>query len=225
MRALLFFSLFSVSLSSAKGQQLGFSGGYCYNDLYNSNDYSQTSLEYEDGNGYSLSLNLDNIKLVDKMWADTFRFSFALNFSYYDGSIQSSSIGGAGGHFIEGDFEKSVLGLRIYLLNFRFLKEFNLGVGLESNYMISSSTTGTEMSWLMGSGTSYNLEDLSSKIFSDFQMGLVGRMSYNFPVRNNWYVVPEYNFYLGFCGEYDHFDKQVHSIRHYFMLGVAYRFK
>ncbi len=176
--------------------------------------------DYETGSGYSFNINLDNVYL------DTFLFKFSLNFTKYDGGIMTTDGGLGGNSTTKADVEKHVLGISIFPINIKIFKELRLNFGGEFSYLINSDVTGTKSSWNMASGgKNIDLADESVDIFKEFNFGIISRIGYNFKVFKLWYLVPEYNFYLGLTNDFDNIESNVSSIRHYFMLGVVNRIK
>jgi hypothetical protein len=138
-----------------------------------------------------------------------------------------TSDGGLGGSSTtNAEVEKYALGLSIFPINIRILKELRLNFGGEFSYLINSDVIGTKSSWNMSSGgKKVDLADGSVDIFKEFNFGIISRLEYNYKVYNHWYLTPEYNFYLGFTNEFDNIESNVYSFRHYFMLGIVNRIK
>ena len=213
-----FFVLYSLLCCS---QQIGFSGGYCQNHFHDFHkDEGHLMTDYEEGSGYSFNINLDNVHL------DTLLFRFSFNFTKYDGSIMTTDGGLGGSSTTNADVEKYALGLSIFPINIKIFKELRLNFGGEFSYLVNSKVHGTKSAWNMASGgNNIDLEDGSVDIFKEFNFGIISRLGYNIKLLKYWYIVPEYNFYLGLTNEFDNIESNVSSFRHYFMLGVVNRNK
>lgn len=183
-------------------------------------DSPHTATEYENGSGYRFNIILDNIYL------DTLLFRFSLNFTKYDGSFKARDGGLGGSGTIKADVDKCVLGLTIFPINIKVFKELRINIGGEFSYLINSEITGSKSSWNMASGGNYSdLASDSVDIINEFNFGILHRIGYNFKVYKQWYLVPEYNFYLGLTREFDDIGPNVYAFRHYFMVGVVNRIK
>ena len=77
----------------------------------------------------------------------------------------------------------------------------------------------------MGGGDNINLDNDSVDICKEFNFGILSRLGYSIKLHDQWYVVPEYNFYWGLTNEFANIETGVKSFRHYLMLGVVKRFK
>ena len=221
MKTFLISILFVLYPLLSSGQQIGLSGGYCQNHFHDfRKDEGHMITDYEEGPGYSFNINLDNVYL------DTFLIRFSLNFTKYLGSIRTTDGGLGGGSTTKAAVEKYALGLSIFPINIKIYKELRLNFGGEFSYLVNSKVNGTQSSWNISSGgNNVDLDDGSVDIFKEFNFGILSRLGYNIKLFKHWFLIPEYNFYLGLTNEFDDIESNVYSFRHYFMLGVANRIK
>ena len=222
MKIVFILPLLLITTIQLYSQDIGISGGYCMNHFFDLNkdvspDYST---EYENGSGYRCNIILDNIYL------DTLLFRFSLNFTKYDGSFRQRDGGLAGSSTTKAYINKYLLGLTIYPINIKIFNDLRINIGGEFSYLVKSDIKGSISSWNMSSGSNYiDLENDSIDIIKEFHFGIVSRIGYNFKLYKEWYLVPEYNFYLGLSKEFDNIDSGVFAFRNFFMLGVITRLK
>lgn len=219
MKAFLLSCVFSLKLLMASGQQIGFSGGYCTNQFYNFiEEGGHTLALYQDGTGYRFNINLDNIRL------DTIALRVSVHFEKFTGALMTSDGGQGGSSTTKAEIEKSVIGISLFPINIRIFKELKLSLGGELSYVVGSEVTGSRTITSITAPWSYsNLHDNQADFFKTFTFGIIGRVAYNFKLYQNYYLVPEYNFYLGLTREFDDTEIYTYSRRHLYMLGIAKR--
>jgi len=219
MKAFLLSCVFSLKLLLASGQQVGFSGGYFTNQFYNFiEEGGHTSALYQDGTGYRFNINLDNIRL------DTIALRVSIHFEKFTGALMTSDGGQGGSSTTKAEIEKSVLGISLFPINIRIFKELKLSVGGELSYLVGSEVTGSKKITSISAPGSYtNLHDNQTAFFKAFTFGVIGRVAYNVKLYQNYYLVPEYNFYLGLTREFEDTEIYTYSYRNLFMLGIAKR--
>ena len=222
MKILFILPLLLIITIQLHSQEIGISGGYCMNHFFDlqKEDSPHIATEYENGSGYRFNI------ILDKIYLDTLLFRFSLNFTKYDGSFMAREGGLGGSSTTEAYINKYLLGLAIYPINIKIFKELRINIGGEFSYLVKSDIKGSRSSWNMSSGSNYiDLESDSIDIFKEFHFGIVNRIGYNFKLFKQWYLVPEYNFYLGLTREFDDIDPRVFAYRHFFMLGIISRLK
>ncbi len=219
MKAFLLSSVFSLKLLLVSGQQIGFSGGYCTNQFYNFiEEGGHTSALYQDGTGYRFNINIDNIGL------DSIPIRISVHYENFTGGLTTSDGGMGGGSTTRAEIEKSSLGLSLFPINIRIFKELKLSVGGELSYLVGSEVTGSrKITSISAPGSYTNLHDNQTAFFKAFTFGVIGRVAYNFKIYQNYYLVPEYNYYLGLTREFEDTEIYTYSYRHLYMIGIAKR--
>lgn len=78
----------------------------------------------------------------------------------------------------------------------------------------------------MGSQSTYmTIENDSMKINRNVVFGLSAIICYDIRIYNDWYLSPQYKFYLGLTPEFKETEESIHSLRHYFEIGVKRKIK
>jgi hypothetical protein len=221
MQLLFILSFLVLNTFTCIAQHFGYSGGYCLNHFYDLNERSpHSSSEYKSGSGYRFSISLDDIYL------DTLLNRFSLNYSKCHGSFSVTEGGQGGSTTIKGDVDQYFLGFTFLPFNLKVSKKLRISLGGEFNYLVKSDIDGSRSSWNFATGHYYSdLKNDSTDIFRKFNFGIIGRIGYDIKLTKQWYLIPEYNLYLGVAGEFNYQGPSVCSLRHYFMLGFVHRFK
>ncbi len=164
---------------------------------------------------------------ISDLSAGWHKLRLTLSFEKYGGNINVYGGGLGAGSRIVVDMRKSVLALGVYPVNFSVIHRFDINIGIKISGLISESYEGKLYSGSSTgqSDTSYNLHDKYGRLSSSFVIGLEGRLAYNIKLSENYFLVPQYAFYLGLSQEFSDALKEVKSMRHYFCIGIVKKLK
>jgi hypothetical protein len=212
----LFFFFTQVSFA----QRLEVFGGWNKNNFINNDGVVERKVE-KPGFGYGGGIGLD-VKVVKKA-----TFGLVLKMDHYEGSFFARS-GGLGAYRnVTASITKSVVALDAYPLNLLLLKErLRFGLGLEYNRRVSQKIEGEVYTYWKSSGDQTFAIDkaYTKKIEENNNIGFIARMSYDIKIADKWFIVPQYQFYLGLTTEYNNLPaRKIHSRRHNLYLGIAKR--
>ncbi|MBK7810372.1 MAG: hypothetical protein IPI50_03875 [Saprospiraceae bacterium] len=220
LKTLIFLSIYILNYSSIFSQQIGISAAFCTNQYFDlKKDDGHFLTQYKMGDGFGIQLNLENSNI------NAHPLSVSFNLTKYDGQIMTRDGGRAGSNNTRADVTKYIVGLSIFLINVKMLDELELNFGVNFNYLLFYNMAGEQLFQLGGRpDRKYNLAERTVDILQEFNIGLQSRIGYNIRVYKNWYLVPEYNFYLGMTNEFNHIESFVKSYRQFFLLGLMKRF-
>ena len=92
--------------------------------------------------------------------------------------------------------------------------------------MVHETFGGTLSSWRHGQGVKiYDLNDRYDSFSHTFYFGLQGRIAYNIKLSEEYFLAPQYSYYLGLSGEFSEIPKEIKSMRHYFCIGIVKKLK
>jgi len=205
----------------ATSQTIELSGGYIINRMFDfEEDNPHYRSEYNTGSGYGFVIAIEDIKV------DWHRLRITLGFEKYNGELEVYSGGLGGGGGTHAFFDKSLISLGLYPVNFMIVKKIDLNIGIIASILIHERFNGTYGGWMMtGPGFHYNIEDQYSQYNSNWYFGLSGRIAYNIKVSPSVYIFPQYSFYFGVSKEFCEFPYDTRSMRHFFAVGVEKRFQ
>jgi hypothetical protein len=222
MKKLFLISLLNIYCITGSCQQIGLFAGYVKNNFYDfTEENPHFKSTYHQGNGRSLAIRLDRLKLIDKVKSDTFQFSLALRITNYTGKIKIVDGGLASGRTLELTSEKYIVSCDITPINVRLYKNLRFSLGAEINYLISHKEEGFQSNWLISGNSLVELKDTTIKFNQPFNFGLNFNIEYNIDIGNHFYLIPLYNFYFGFTNEFYKLNSKVKSYRHCFNVGIA----
>lgn len=201
------------------GQRLGLSVGYCNNHFYDlENDDFHYYSRYVDGSGYTIGLNLDSVLLKRTI------LRLELYFHKNSGSIFTRGGGLGAGSMTMADVKKYCISLAMFPVHIKIVKNIKVNLGGEFNYLIKYNLTGTQSYWGPGSRQPVDLSEENLNLLNDVNFGLISRIEFTIKLKNQWYLIPEYRFYLGFSNEFKNVVFNVKSIRHGLSVGITNRF-
>lgn len=204
------------------GQRIEISGGFNRNQFYNLGRKDvHNSSRYNSGNGYSIGLSLEDLKL------DTLPIKLSLEFTNYKGHLNVGSSGLGAGSSTDAQVNINTIGLGIYPLSFRPFKNLRFSLGSEFCFLLNEKTSATRYSWIIDDAThhlvstKHELIDINNK----FNVGILGHIGYDFELTDGWVIIPQYQFYLGLTDEFKNIEATTKSFRHYFKIGITRKFK
>jgi hypothetical protein len=215
MKAYLSLFIVFIGLTSA-AQNFEFYGGPVKNILHDYNkDDNHFNSSYNPDLGYAFGVALDSVRL------DTLFFRFSLQFEHYSGYVKASDGGLGGRSTVNLNFNKSLISLGIFPLNFRIIQRIDLNIGFELSVMVQESFSGTMSGWSMNNPSwSYDLKERYSQYNNRVYFGFKGRLAYDFKVSESIWLSPVYMYYFGMSREFDEFPKDARSMRHYFCVSL-----
>ena len=207
-----------IGISTLSAQEYEFTAGPSVNFFYDfqGND-PHTRTNYTPGLGYRLQVG------IGKMEIEGFQLPFRLSFAYenYAGNISIGRGGLGGSSGINVDLRKSVVAVGVYPFNPRIGDQLCLSFGIEGVALIKEDFQGTSNNWLLyGPSTSTNINSKYDKLSPPFQMGFRANCSYEIALKNGITLSPQYSLYLGLGRETLVYADVVHTMRHFFGLGV-----
>ncbi len=219
---ILFFLI--IGSSDAFSQTLEIFGGPNLSVLYNVGQDGHYETTYENRNGINLGIGVENVKI------DWVTMRFTLSYDMYGGEIHEKVSGLASGSATAAKFEKSVLSLGLYPLNFYLFKHIDVNFGVELSRRVYESFSGTYSGFsIIDSGysfSSYDLQDEYENLSSASQFGLRARIAYDIHLTGSLVLSPQYSYYLGLSSEFDYkIIAYAKSMRHYFCIGIKMNFK
>ncbi|NJK87216.1 MAG: hypothetical protein HC906_15785 [Bacteroidales bacterium] len=121
-------------------------------------------------NGCTFRIGIENVKV------DWLTMRFILSYDKYSGKLHANHSGLGGGSTTTALFDKSVLSLGIFPINFQLIKKIDINIGFELAGLFSESFSGSVVGWMVGEpGWSYDLSEkfdrYSAKHISDFGEG------------------------------------------------------
>lgn len=198
------------------GQNIEVFGGLnttFYHDFEDDHGHYRSS--YNSGSGYSFGVAIDSIRF-DK----TRRIRLTLMYNKYSGGLTASDGGLGGGYTTQADFEKQIISLGVYPLNFRDIKGFDINIGFEVSRLIQESINGIRKGWLAGENYSNTIQEQYKQYSSTTTIALCARLAYSFKLNESILILPQYGFYYGLKGEFQEFPKGTKSIRNFIGIGV-----
>jgi hypothetical protein len=213
--------LLILSFLNSYGQLLEFFGGPNTNRFYDlQKNQGHFDAKYTPGLGYSIGLGIQDIKL------DQLSIQCFFKFDHYTGDIDIRTGGMAGSISLKAGISKDVIGFDIYPLNFVVRKNLRLSLGGEFNYLLQGKVAGYRNSWMItGAGNYVNLDNDSIHLSKNSNWGLIGCISYDLEILKDWFIVPQYSFYLGVTEEFRDFEAMTKSYRHYLWVGIVRKIK
>lgn len=221
MKAAILEILLFLVISSSFGQAIEISGGANRNkyfDLQKKGGHYIT--EYTPDFGYSFGISVSDFKI------DTLRMRISLLIDHYNGKIYTTNGGLGGASTTEAQVFKTTMGIGFYPVNISIRNGLNFSVGGEFGLRLYDRTSGYKSSWRMGAPSTYmTIENDSVSINKDFFFGLTGRISYDFRLKENWYISPQYRFYVGFTDEFENTEAKIKSMRNNILIGIIRKLK
>ncbi|MEI8048659.1 MAG: hypothetical protein WCI92_14860 [Bacteroidota bacterium] len=219
MKKIIIYILFCFFISGISGQNIELSGGMNRNNYFDwQKEEGHFIAEYTPGNGYCAELSLSDFKF------DSLTIKISLLVDNYKGSFYTQDGGLAGAYKTVAEVEKTTLGIGLYPLNFYIFKKIKLSLGGELSYKISDRTNGYKSGWVMYVGSTYmTIENDSVHINKDFVWGVSGKLSYDFRINQDWFIAPQYKFYLGMSDEFMNTEARIRSMRHNFEISIIKR--
>lgn len=212
-----FITVVSVLVSNTLllGQQpIEVFGGVSHNHLFDRGDLSgHYQSEYKDGSGFVFGLATEEIK------TDWIKWRFTLHYEKYKGAFDVSDGSSGGGYSNEATFDKSIIAVGLFPLNFKIIKNFHLNLGLILSRMVSENIEGTSSSWVVNKGLSSYPIDKSKRFSNRVMMGLQARVAYRVKLSEKFSLIPQYQLYYGISSEFKHSPTK--AMRHYFNIGLS----
>lgn len=210
------FIFISLTFLNLKSQIICIEGGPNYGSLFSLRK-SNPHLNEEFGSFHSVCFGISYSQLRRDSTKNFFKYG--LGYEKYGGYFYHSE-GGLGGSIqTEGNFDKHIIDLEFYPVNKYVIPNLLLSLGIESNFRLNYSISGTQTSWQytqQPSSTSENLSVLGIKP-NFFSLGLNCSLAYEINIRK-LIIRPCYKYFVGINGEL-----YGHSQRHALQLGIGYR--
>lgn len=223
MRLLLIFFCLMCHLTIFGQYSVEAYGGLSLNSFH---DYQKDQGHYQSSYGlneidYSFGIG------VDKFVNDWRSFFFTLQYDKYSGNFMASDGGLGGGYSTIGKINKSMIGLGLFPLSYRIFNCVNVNFGAELSMLVHEEFEGVASGWSINTvpyspsnSWSYNLQDKFDQFSNSRSLGLKFRISYNFKIKEQWFISPQYGFYFGLLNEFIKFPDSTKSMRHYFSIGI-----
>lgn len=206
----------TVSLSGQKFEIFGGINNNKFHDFIKDNHYRSA---YKADYGYTAGFGIDSIKF------DWLKLRFTLQFDKYKGNLQVSYGGLGGDQTTVADFEKSLISLCIFPVNFRFFNKVDLNLGFQVSRLITETFNGTSSGWILYQPNwSYTLQDKYDRYSATTYFGLQGRIACDFNLSKSICVTPQYLYYFGLSDEFVEFPEETKSMRHHLCVGIKKRF-
>ena len=214
----LFFILILVTQSTIiLGQSTEIFGGINLNKLHEFHKDDHFETNYSIRNGYRIGIGVDSIKI------DWLTMRFTLAFDSYGGEIHETYQGLASGSSSNVQFEKSVISIGLYPINFHILKNADVNLGIEISRLVNEKFSGTKWGILLtDSGYVQSSSDIHDKIdrfSSTWYCGFQARIAYNINLTESLALKPQYSFYFGFSDEFAEIIDNKKLMKHY--LGIS----
>ncbi|MCD4795073.1 MAG: hypothetical protein K8R54_17715 [Bacteroidales bacterium] len=214
MKKLFLYILLCINVLYVTAQDIEIFGGINKNyffDFEKENPHFRS--EYFSDYGYSLGLSISKLKF------DSIPIRLSVIIDNYKGKLKITSGGLGYSQTTEAEVEKTTIGLLIYPLNLNILKNGQINLGALFTYKINFKSSGNFTSWSIGDPYIYE-EKLIKIKNNDFIFGINGRASYDLKIMNNWYISPQYKFYIGLTNEFKDLQTNVKSLRHIFEISI-----
>lgn len=209
-------ALFLFFTSDLLGQKIEIFGAGNRNSFYDYPKYgTHFNGEYNSDYGYSFGISLDGIAI------DSFPLKFTLGLNNYRGKIRISNGGLGGGSTTNAEINKYCIGLGIFPVNCKLIfKKMQLNIGGEFSFLMDETTTGYKYFWIMGNNSVIKLGNGSLQINKKIYFGIISRIAYEVNIKKDWFIIPNYFFYLGMTDEFQNIEAKTKSFRHYIGLGI-----
>jgi hypothetical protein len=220
MKKILLYLFICLSAPNLMGQSLEVSGGIIRNSFYDrqiKEEEYNIDAKFNPGWGYSFGISVDDIK------PEFMLLRFTLRLEKYGGKIYTFSMSPGGDSKTDAETEKYCLGLAFYPLYFHVLKNIHIGLGFQLSYLLGDKTTGYQYENWPGHHSYVALDNHSIEINRRFNYGIISRLAYNIHLTGNWYIVPQYLFYMGANTEFKHMELKIRSLRHCLEIGMMYK--
>lgn len=205
--------LMASFIINVSAQKIEFSSGLVLNHFYDLvDDDPHYSSEYENGLGYAIGFSAKDI-----FKDNSYPLKMGLKFQYFTGSANIKSGGLGGGNSGKVKLKNSSIGFEIFPLCLSPFKSFHFNTGVSIDFLVNQLIEGKRYSWnIEGDNT---VKEISEK--GDFTVGisLLFQMAYEIHLKDNWYIVPQYQAQLGFFNIY----RSTKSFRNVFGVGVVMR--
>jgi len=218
MRFILFLTLFFVTVNRLHSQQIEFSSGLCTNSFF---DGSKRDLHhysnYDSKSGYSISLAMNMLAI------DSLPLRFSLRYTDYGGAIFTTNGGVAFYTSTNASVHNQCLGADIFILNFKIKSKLNLNLGLEINYLLKEKLTGYIDVHVPPDFDTIPFDKGTIQLGNQFYGGIVARVGYEVDLSKYYYLIPQYQIFVGLTPEFDNLEMNTRSVRHYLEIGIGRR--
>ena len=167
---------------------------------------------YENENGHDRERYTVNRGLVinagiSEMSNDSFPVDFDLRFIQYEGEFFEAEGGLGGGYETRGTLKKQTLGLAVYPFNVELFDVVDISLGGMVSILLSEEVSGKHHNWnIIEGGNTTHFNSDSASVSEKLYFGLIGRLSHDFKLSNNWFVAPQYSFYWSWSDEFKDFQ-------------------
>jgi hypothetical protein len=187
----------------------------------NKDDFHYNS-SYDPKLGFCAGISADSIRLG---W---FKLRFTLQFDQLNTDLKASYELLGGGKTTKATVDKSMITLGFFPVNFQFFHHFAVNLGVDVSGLIHENFRGTTSGYQSGNpgwNWSKDLKDASDHFSARINLGICGRIAYDFRISNVLSVSPQYQFYYGLTPEFDAFPDKTTSMQHYFCIGIKKKMK
>lgn len=208
-----------LNCNKSISQRIEYTGGIIRNHFYdfkNDENYHYYRSDYEVGKGFSFGFSIDKIHI------DSIPLRLTFNISNYKGTVHVADGHLNGSSRSEFAANKYVISAGIYPLNLNVLKNIHLNLGVQLDYLLAQSISGYHYyKQALEAEEKINLNNSYINTQRNFYFGLASRVAYDIPLKEDWFIVPQYSFYLGLTKEFNNIESNTNSFRHLFSLGFS----
>lgn len=209
---LLSFSAYGQSIEISGGPNLNTYFDLNFGDNYNDHSTNQPGM----GGSFSISYLLNE--------NDHLPIRFSLLIDHYTGNLNSTAVSQCCSLTLNAEIRKTTIGFAYYPLNLRFFNRIWFIFGGVQNVHLYNKTTGY-IDYRQGPDeTRVVFGQDTFQIHRNYFFGVDSRLSYEIPLKNSWYMVPQYHLYLGLFGELLNVPEKPRSMRHSLQLGFVHKF-
>lgn len=209
--------LLITAISSARAQIHEYTIGVNRNHFY---DFQRSAEQFQttDRYGYAVGWSFSD-RLRKK-----FPYRVTVQQERQSGKVKIFNGGLGGGVSLDADIVRHVIAVHLYPLNFHIKQRLECNVGVALNVLMFEHATGSYQYRQGGSppvGSTKDLEDDFGKISSAFGAGMNARIAYAIPMPKGWFLIPQFQLFVGFSDEIRVVSSRTKSLRHYLGIGFA----
>jgi hypothetical protein len=164
--------------------------------------------------GKSLEINFQSIAYKQ------YKFGFALCVDQYGGGLQTTSGGLASTTHLEMTTTKTVVGIALYPLDFKWGAHWHFQLGGLFSRLIDHQTKGSQqVTGPFPLTANFNTD----KVNNPYTIGVTTSIAYFWEFKKDWSLVPKYRFYGSFMDDFIGIEANTRAVRHYLSIGISKR--
>jgi hypothetical protein len=169
--------------------------------------------------GNSLEINFQSIP------HGKYTFGFALCVDQYGGGLQITSSGGGGSSQTELTTTKTIVGLALYPLDFKWGKHWHFQLGGLLSRLVHEQTRGFRQTSVPGAAVSSHtlFGGNNIQVNNSYNMGVITSIAYAWEFKKDWSLVPKYSFYGSFTDDFIGIPVITRAVRHSLSIGISKR--